>query len=86
MGEKPKFLSRRLDRMCIFIIVENRFSEPFDMAHGVHCGSGGNIQVSELQLASDRSRPPYQEDVLGLIRKGHDMSLLVRRACSGWAV
>lgn len=77
VGEKPKFPSRRLDRMCIFIIVESRCSEPFDMAHGVHCGSGGNILVSGLQVASDRSLPPDQEDVLGLIGKGHNM-------CPSW--
>lgn len=52
---------------------------------GSTLGSGGNIQVSGLQVASDRSLPPNQEDVLVLIRKGHDVSLLVPRACSGSA-
>lgn len=49
---------------------------------GSTMGSGGNIQVSGLQVASVRSLPPDQEDVLGLIRKGHEVSLLVPRACS----
>lgn len=45
----------------------------------------GTFGLSGLQVASDRSLLPDQEDVLVLIRKGHHVPSLVPRASSGSA-